>query len=237
MLTQIYGVIGVIRPQWVKANSNVIWGFQKKNQPVKVDDVYILFLYCTGRHCLMEAWVRGTVRTLLTPGDTTHLTLTIRRTCHLERYEHNNSPFCQVRINSLAPGRFQYNRRKIIFKLILVTDGSDISSEIVRRLTSRDLSDDKSTLVQVMGWCLQATSHCMNQCWPRSLPPYGVTRPQWVNDRIWFPMWEMEYAEASPVYQGAWYWPLTKTFLLKLIVTSIWTMLAALINGLRLENF
>ena len=24
-------------------------------------------------------------------------------------------------------------------------------------------------------------SHCLNQCWPRSLMPYGVTRPQWVN--------------------------------------------------------
>ena len=38
--------------------------------------------------------------------------------------------------------------------------------------------DGKSTLVQVMAWCLTAPSHYMNQCWPRS---YGVTRPQWVN--------------------------------------------------------
>ena len=41
--------------------------------------------------------------------------------------------------------------------------------------------DDKSTLVQVMAWCRQATSHYLTRCWPRSLPPYGVTRPQWVN--------------------------------------------------------
>ena len=40
---------------------------------------------------------------------------------------------------------------------------------------SRDLTDDKSTLVQVMAWCLQATSHYLNQCWPRSMSPYGVT--------------------------------------------------------------
>ena len=40
---------------------------------------------------------------------------------------------------------------------------------------------DKSTLVQVMAWCHQATSHYLNQCWPISLPPYDVTRPQWVN--------------------------------------------------------
>ena len=27
-----------------------------------------------------------------------------------------------------------------------------------------DLTDDKSTLVQVMAWCRQATSHYLNQC-------------------------------------------------------------------------
>ena len=27
-------------------------------------------------------------------------------------------------------------------------------------------ADDKSTLVQVMAWCRQATSHYLNQCWP-----------------------------------------------------------------------
>ena len=43
------------------------------------------------------------------------------------------------------------------------------------------LTDNKSTLVQVMAWCRQATSHYMSQCWPRSVSPYGVTRPQWVN--------------------------------------------------------
>ena len=43
------------------------------------------------------------------------------------------------------------------------------------------LTDDMSTLVQVMAWCRQATSHCLSQCWPRSMLPYGVTRPQWVN--------------------------------------------------------
>ena len=45
----------------------------------------------------------------------------------------------------------------------------------------QDLTDDKSTLVQVMAWCRQATSQYLSQCWPRSMLPYGVTRPQWVN--------------------------------------------------------
>ena len=32
-----------------------------------------------------------------------------------------------------------------------------------------------------MAWCHQATSHYLNQSWPRSLSPYGVTSPQWVD--------------------------------------------------------
>ena len=56
-----------------------------------------------------------------------------------------------------------------------------ISFEIVHRGMSLDLTYDKSTLVQVMAWCREATSHYRSQCWPRSLSSYGVTRPHWVN--------------------------------------------------------
>ena len=56
-----------------------------------------------------------------------------------------------------------------------------ISYEIALRWMPLDLTDDKSTLIQVMAWCLQATSHYLSQCWPRSMSPNGVTRPQWVN--------------------------------------------------------
>ena len=45
------------------------------------------------------------------------------------------------------------------------------------------LAYDKSTLVQVMAWCRQATSHYLSQFWPRSLLSYGVIRPQWVKHR------------------------------------------------------
>ena len=83
--------------------------------------------------------------------------------------------------NSLAPRRFQFNFRKVIFKLNLVNGGWGISYEIVLRWMPLDFADDKSTLVQVMAWCHQATSHYLSQCWPRSVLPYGVTRPQWVN--------------------------------------------------------
>ena len=47
--------------------------------------------------------------------------------------------------------------------------------DIVLRWMSQDLTDDKSTLIQLKAWCCQATSHHLNQCWPRSPTPYGVT--------------------------------------------------------------
>ena len=42
----------------------------------------------------------------------------------------------------------------------------------------QDLTDVKSTLVLVMAWCCEATSHYLIQCWPRGMLPYGVTGPQ-----------------------------------------------------------
>ena len=96
----------------------------------------------------------------------------------------------QMVMNSLAPGKFEWNFRHVIFKQILVIDDWGISCEIALTWKPRDLTDDKSTLVQVMAWCRQATSHYLSHCWPNSMSPYGVTRPQWVNsfwsnDSIW----------------------------------------------------
>ena len=70
--------------------------------------------------------------------------------------------------------------RHVIFRQNLVVGGWGISCEIALVWMSLDFTDDQSKLVQVMAWCRQATSHYMDQCWTRSLPPYGVTRPQWV---------------------------------------------------------
>ena len=82
-------------------------------------------------------------------------------------------------LNSLAPGRFKF--RLEIFKPILVNDGWGISYEIALRRMPQDLTDGKSTLVQVMASCRQATSHYLSQFWPRSMSSNGITRPQWVD--------------------------------------------------------
>ena len=46
---------------------------------------------------------------------------------------------------------------------------------------SVNLTDDKSTLVQVMAWHHQVTSHYVSQCWASSVLPYCITKPQSVN--------------------------------------------------------
>ena len=85
-------------------------------------------------------------------------------------------------INSLASGRPACHFKTAIFNLVLLIDFFRSSNDNAPRWMSLDLRDDKSTLVQVMAWCRQATSHYLSQCWPSSMTLYGVTRPQWVNE-------------------------------------------------------
>ena len=75
---------------------------------------------------------------------------------------------------------------------MLSINGWGIAFEIALSWLSQGFADDKSTLVQVMAWCRQATSHYLSQCWPSSLSPYGVTRPQWLKE---------------PGHQETQYWP------------------------------
>ena len=87
-------------------------------------------------------------------------------------------------INSLAPGGFENIIQNVFFKLISWIDTLSNSCETALRSMPQNPSDDKSTLVQVMAWCRQAASHYLSQCCPRSLSPYGVTRPQWVKPSL-----------------------------------------------------
>ena len=83
-------------------------------------------------------------------------------------------------INSLAPGRSECDSKNAIFNLVLLIGIFRSSHDNSLRWMPQGLTDDQSTLAQVMAWCRQATSHYLSQCWPRSLSPYCVTRPQWV---------------------------------------------------------
>ena len=53
-------------------------------------------------------------------------------------------------LNSLAPGKFEWNFRYVTFKWILAIDGCGIYLEVALIWMSLDFTDDQSTLVQVM---------------------------------------------------------------------------------------
>ena len=69
----------------------------------------------------------------------------------------------------------------ITFKLIPRIDIMSTCCEITLGDMAETLADEQATLVQVMAWCRQTTSHYVSQCWPRSMALYGVTKLQWVN--------------------------------------------------------
>ena len=77
----------------------------------------------------------------------------------------------------------------IIFKLIIQNNSLGTCCDIASRRMPLKLINEKSTLVQVMAWCHQATSHYQSQCWLRSVFPYGITRPQWVNPLTYLKFW------------------------------------------------
>ena len=80
-------------------------------------------------------------------------------------------------INSLAPGRFQSNFKLVIFKLILVNGGCGISYEIALRWIPLDLTDVKSTLFQLMAWCVRQQANTWTNVDPdpcRHMAPLGL---------------------------------------------------------------
>ena len=97
-----------------------------------------------------------------------------------QRVSYSTKKLCHdVFINSLAFGRSHYNFGSKILKFIPMNSSLGACWEIALRWLPQNLSNVVN-MVQVMAWCHQATSHYLNQCWPRYLTSYGITRPQWV---------------------------------------------------------
>ena len=88
--------------------------------------------------------------------------------------------------NSLAPGRCGSNFKCVFSKFIWWINILTTSCGIALRWVSENLTDEESTLVQVMAGCWKATSHYLNHCWHWSMWPYGITRPLWVKSTIFF---------------------------------------------------
>ena len=71
------------------------------------------------------------------------------------------------------------NFKLVVLKLISRIGILTFSCELALRRMPQYLIDNVSTVVQVMTWCCQATSHYLSQCWPRCMLLYGITRSQW----------------------------------------------------------
>ena len=75
--------------------------------------------------------------------------------------------------NLLALGRYGNNLKKYNFQ----THVMDLIHEHFlwncSQVNAMITFNDKSTLVHVTAWCCQAASHCLSQCWPKYMSPYG----------------------------------------------------------------
>ena len=80
-------------------------------------------------------------------------------------------PLC---VNSLVPGKCGCDLEYIFWNTFWWLILTSISNEIGFRGKSKNFSEDKSTLVQVMAWCYQVTSHKLNTILPSFLTPFGV---------------------------------------------------------------
>ena len=75
--------------------------------------------------------------------------------------------------------------RPLYFVSKQVTFASITSQVYAFNLMPLNIFHDNSTLIQVMAFYRQETSHYpKSQCWPRSVSPHGVTRPQWFHSLI-----------------------------------------------------
>ena len=74
-------------------------------------------------------------------------------------------------VNSLSPHSSGFDFKKCNFQSWFTE--CMVSSDLLMIMAS--------TLVLVMAWYCQAISHYLSQCWPRHMPSFGITRPQWVN--------------------------------------------------------
>ena len=78
------------------------------------------------------------------------------------------------RFNSLASERCTCNLKLVTFKPIPRIDLLSISCEITLRWMPLDLANDRSALIQVRVWCLQAAGHYLSQLYMPSLGYSGL---------------------------------------------------------------
>ena len=91
----------------------------------------------------------------------------------------------------------QGHRKRFIFSNAIRTP------KIIVRWLPKNSIDDESTLVLVMAWCRQATSHYLSQCWLRSMSPYGIIRPQWIKKKCLYSLPSSRCSGSQPAVPGS----------------------------------
>ena len=129
---------------------------------------------CSGTHMDHGKWSQGPIRKYII------LNLwkcrQFKNFCDFTRHRMALGLILLILCNSLAPGRCSRSFRRIIFKLIIQNSSLSAHCGIALRWMPQNLTNEKSTQVQVMAWRHQATSHHPSQCWSRPMSPCGVTR-------------------------------------------------------------
>ena len=139
-----------------------------------------------GQHASTDAMFSGACHLVAIPGTTTLVPYPVVKSLQLIWGSGTIGVWSSKELqwlNSLIPGRSGCNIKNVIFNLVLLIGLVRFADGNALRWMPEKLTDDKSTLVQVMAWCRQATSHYLSQVWLSSLSPCGVTRPHWVKDR------------------------------------------------------
>ena len=97
------------------------------------------------------------------------ITSTINSFIHFSHTKKHTSIFLLVFhsqwINSLSPGWYGYDFKWVNLKHCEIYILS-YQVNTTMKWIAQDVIDGKSTLVQVMAWCHEATSHYLDQCWP-----------------------------------------------------------------------
>ena len=83
-------------------------------------------------------------------------------------------------VNSLPCVGCGGNYESLVSEHMLQLKFMNISWVIALRWQPQSIFDETSTLVLVMAWCRQCTSHYLCSYWPRSRVPYGITGPRGV---------------------------------------------------------
>ena len=78
-------------------------------------------------------------------------------------------------IKSLAPGRHGSNFKSMIFNFLMLNNTLGTNGENAPRWIPQNLWAN----IGMVNVLVMVTSHWLNQCWPRSMWPYGISRPKW----------------------------------------------------------